>query len=71
MSSHIWTVKKKVKIESMISPWRIQRMLIHSFIQQTLNDYCIQDNNVLGPEGISVNKIDKNTPSPREVGKNK
>ena len=57
MSSHIWTVKKKVKIASRISVWRIQRMLIHSFIQQTLNGYCIPDNNVLGPEGISVNKI--------------
>ena len=46
-------------------------MLIHSFIQQTLNGYCIPDNNVLGPEGISVNKIDKNTPSLRESDKNK
>lgn len=46
-------------------------MLIHSFIQQTLNDYCIPDNNALGPEGISVNKIDKNTPSLREADKNK
>lgn len=46
-------------------------MLIHSFIQQTLNGYCIPDNNVLGPEGISVNKIDKNTPSLREADKNK
>lgn len=51
-----WTVKKKVKIESRISAWRIQRMLIHSFIQRILNDYCIPDNNVLGLEGISVNK---------------
>ena len=71
VSSHIWTVKKKVKIESRISAWGIQRMLIHSFIQQTLNDYCIPDNNALGPEGISVNKIDKNTPSLREADKNK
>lgn len=59
MTSHMCIVR--VKIESKISAWEIRRLVIHSFIQQTLNDYYISGTTVARPGGVAVIKIDKNT----------